>query len=181
MSDDKKDFRNEPPPQYQPNQGNGYPPQYQPPQQYAPQYTDHPGFPAGGYSANTVVLAPGPMTMNDPPPPDYMNRAIFVTICCFWPTGIFAIMKASESRSAYIIIVYSHSAYIINVYSHTVPILSLFTVTQCLYYQCLQSHSAYIIIVYSHTVPILSLFTVTQCLYYQCLQSHSTYIIIVYS
>ncbi|XP_048729226.1 proline-rich transmembrane protein 1-like isoform X2 [Ostrea edulis] len=101
MSDDKKDFRNEPPPQYQPNQGNGYPPQYQPPQQYAPQYTDHPGFPAGGYSANTVVLAPGPMTMNDPPPPDYMNRAIFVTICCFWPTGIFAIMKASESRSAY--------------------------------------------------------------------------------
>lgn len=41
------------------------------------------------------------MTMNEPPPPDYMNRAIFVTICCFWPTGIFAIMKASESRSAY--------------------------------------------------------------------------------
>ncbi|XP_061178039.1 proline-rich transmembrane protein 1-like [Saccostrea echinata] len=97
MSDEKKDYRNEAPPQYQPPQGYGYPPQY-PPQQVA----DHPGFPPGGYtSTNTVLVAPGPMTMNEPPPPDYMNRAIFVTICCFWPTGIFAIMKASESRSAY--------------------------------------------------------------------------------
>ncbi|XP_022307414.1 proline-rich transmembrane protein 1-like [Crassostrea virginica] len=93
---EKKDFGNEPPPQYQPNQGYGQPPQY------APQpYSDHPGFPAGGYTTNTVLVAPGPVTMNEPPPPDYMTRAIFVTICCFWPTGIFAIMKASESRSAY--------------------------------------------------------------------------------
>lgn len=96
MSGEKKDYGDEPPPQYQPSPGYGYPPQY-PPQQY----TDHPGFPPGGYSTNAVIVAPGPMTMNEPPPPDYMNRAIFVTICCFWPTGIFAIMKASESRSAY--------------------------------------------------------------------------------
>ncbi|KAK3103135.1 hypothetical protein FSP39_016740 [Pinctada imbricata] len=38
--------------------------------------------------------------MYEPPPPDQMTKAIFVTICCFWPTGIFAIMKASEARSA---------------------------------------------------------------------------------
>ncbi|KAK3101963.1 hypothetical protein FSP39_007670, partial [Pinctada imbricata] len=31
---------------------------------------------------------------------DYMNRAVIATICCFWPVGIFAIMKSSECRSA---------------------------------------------------------------------------------
>ena len=46
------DFGNEPPPQYQPNQGYGQPPQY------APQpYSDHPGFPAGGYTTNTVLVS----------------------------------------------------------------------------------------------------------------------------
>jgi hypothetical protein len=34
--------------------------------------------------------------MAEPPPPDYMTRAILVTVCCCWPIGIFAIMKASE-------------------------------------------------------------------------------------
>lgn len=36
------------------------------------------------------------MTMDERPPHDFMNRAICVTICCFWPTGIVAILKASE-------------------------------------------------------------------------------------
>lgn len=46
------DYRDEPPPQYQPSPGYGYPPQY-PPQQY----TDHPGFPPGGYSTNAVIVS----------------------------------------------------------------------------------------------------------------------------
>lgn len=65
---------------------------------------DHPGFPpapAPGYQPAYNVMAPGYVTMAEPPPPDYMTRAILVTVCCFWPIGIFAIMKASESRAAY--------------------------------------------------------------------------------
>lgn len=34
--------------------------------------------------------------MAEPPPPDFMGRAIFATLCCFWPIGIFALMKASN-------------------------------------------------------------------------------------
>ncbi|KAH9490115.1 Proline-rich transmembrane protein 1 [Bulinus truncatus] len=31
---------------------------------------------------------------------DHMTAAILVTLCCFWPTGIIAILRASEARSA---------------------------------------------------------------------------------
>ncbi|KAH9490122.1 hypothetical protein Btru_045016 [Bulinus truncatus] len=27
---------------------------------------------------------------------DYMTAAILVTLCCFWPTGILAILRASD-------------------------------------------------------------------------------------
>ena len=47
-----------------------------------------------------VLFQPGTYPVagqqNMPPPPDYFTRAIFVTLCCFWPTGILAIMKASD-------------------------------------------------------------------------------------
>ena len=46
-----------------------------------------------------LLFQPGtyPVTnQTGPPPPDYFGRAIFVTLCCFWPTGILAIMKASD-------------------------------------------------------------------------------------
>ncbi|XP_070564700.1 proline-rich transmembrane protein 1-like [Ptychodera flava] len=33
-------------------------------------------------------------------PPDHLALAIFATVCCFWPTGIFAILRASDARSA---------------------------------------------------------------------------------
>uniref|UniRef100_K1RGZ6 Proline-rich transmembrane protein 1 n=1 Tax=Magallana gigas TaxID=29159 RepID=K1RGZ6_MAGGI len=46
-------------------------------------------------------VAPEQMTMDERPPHDFMHRAICVTICCFWPTGIVAILKASEARNAY--------------------------------------------------------------------------------
>jgi len=34
------------------------------------------------------------------PPDDHMCYSIFVTICCCWLIGIFAIMKSSECRNA---------------------------------------------------------------------------------
>ncbi|KAK3594040.1 hypothetical protein CHS0354_040799 [Potamilus streckersoni] len=61
-------------------------------------------YPQQGYypqHVQTFVVAPQQQTMiNQPAPQDYMNRAIFATLCCFWPTGICAIMKASDARQA---------------------------------------------------------------------------------
>jgi uncharacterized membrane protein YidH (DUF202 family) len=34
------------------------------------------------------------------PPDDYMCYSIFVTLCCCWLFGIFAIVSSSECRSA---------------------------------------------------------------------------------
>lgn len=49
-----------------------------------------------------IQTAPvAPTMVYQPPSEDHMCRAIFATLCCFWPVGIFAIMKASEARSAY--------------------------------------------------------------------------------
>ncbi|XP_069132129.1 proline-rich transmembrane protein 1-like [Argopecten irradians] len=99
--------------------GYAYPPQYgQPtppgynavPQQQsygppsgAPMYQgDHPHFqPQMAAGQTQIHVVPPPQTFSEPPPPDYMTRAIFTTVCCFWPVGIFAIMKASEAKNAY--------------------------------------------------------------------------------
>ncbi|OWF36528.1 proline-rich transmembrane protein 1-like [Mizuhopecten yessoensis] len=100
------------PPQYgqplqQPPPGYDSVPQYQPygPPSGAPMYMyqgGHPHYQAQMSPGQTQVLVvPPPQTFSEPPPPDYMNRAIFTTICCFWPVGIFAIMKASEAKNAY--------------------------------------------------------------------------------
>ncbi|CAG5118490.1 unnamed protein product, partial [Candidula unifasciata] len=42
---------------------------------------------------------PAPTTILATTVPDNMGLAIFATFCCFLPLGIFAIMKASESRA----------------------------------------------------------------------------------
>ncbi|CAB1321102.1 unnamed protein product [Coregonus sp. 'balchen'] len=34
------------------------------------------------------------------PPHDYLPIAVFTTVCCFWPTGIIAIIKAVQVRTA---------------------------------------------------------------------------------
>ncbi|CAI9597262.1 unnamed protein product [Staurois parvus] len=34
------------------------------------------------------------------PPHDYMPIAVLTTICCFWPTGVIAIIKAVQVRTA---------------------------------------------------------------------------------
>lgn len=51
-------------------------------------------------------VAPGQMAMHMPngialmesrrPPHDYLPIAVLTTVCCFWPTGIIAIIKAVQ-------------------------------------------------------------------------------------
>ncbi|XP_012941469.1 proline-rich transmembrane protein 1 [Aplysia californica] len=73
--------------QYPAQGGAPLPPGYQP--QYQTQY------------GNVVIQQPmAYATSRGPPPQDHMCAAIFVTLCCFWPTGIVAIMRASDARAA---------------------------------------------------------------------------------
>jgi len=44
-----------------------------------------------------VVHQMGPLQN---PPDDYMCYSIFVTLCCCWLVGIFAIMRSSDCRAA---------------------------------------------------------------------------------
>lgn len=98
---------NPPPPPY-PQSGNGYPPQqgyvnpvkeypcsqqFQGPPPYHG-YVVHPPPPVGVQPAQVITIAP------QPPRKDYMLPAVLVTLFCFFPTGIIAIMRASEARSA---------------------------------------------------------------------------------
>ncbi|XP_059155540.1 proline-rich transmembrane protein 1-like [Physella acuta] len=97
--------------QYPPQGGAPYPTQY-PPQGYPaggttyPSYPNYPmGYQQGQYqqTSNTVVVTQPTgnyPVVTGPAPPDQMCAAIFVTLCCFWPTGIVAIMRASDARNA---------------------------------------------------------------------------------
>ncbi|XP_071812809.1 proline-rich transmembrane protein 1-like [Apostichopus japonicus] len=64
----------------------------EPYQDEPPQYDTEGSFPA-----QQVMIRQPPLT---DPPRDYFAEAILVTICCFWPTGIVAIIKASEVQQA---------------------------------------------------------------------------------
>ncbi|BFZ16186.1 hypothetical protein BsWGS_19225 [Bradybaena similaris] len=95
------------PPSYATDYGNNYGQQtgaYPAQTQFSPSY---------GYSGpavtnqsqstygNTVIVSqPQPATILATTVPDNFGLAVFATICCFWPLGIFAIMKASDSRAA---------------------------------------------------------------------------------
>ncbi|XP_077994165.1 proline-rich transmembrane protein 1-like [Glandiceps talaboti] len=64
------------------------------------QYHDEPStaIPVGA-TVPLVTMAPpnhSIVRVAEPIPNDYMGLAIFVTICCFWPLGIFAILKARD-------------------------------------------------------------------------------------
>ncbi|XP_070559123.1 proline-rich transmembrane protein 1-like [Ptychodera flava] len=78
-----------PPPSYHEPVMHGYPQAMPPPPQQPTQFTS---------ANNTVVVAPAPQTMIHVQrvPDDHMGLAIFATICCFWPVGIFAILKARD-------------------------------------------------------------------------------------
>ncbi|KAK7099372.1 proline-rich transmembrane protein 1-like isoform X2 [Littorina saxatilis] len=77
--------------QYPPQQQGGFNPgQHQPGQHQQYQYQQ-----------NTVVMTqPTQQGMIINNVPDNMGLAIFTTICCCWPLGIVAIMRAQESRRA---------------------------------------------------------------------------------
>ncbi|KAL8618951.1 hypothetical protein ACOMHN_018334 [Nucella lapillus] len=101
----------------------GYPPQavgYPPPAGgYAPPpgpggYAAQPSAPGyygqqpqgysggGGYAYQQTVVMSQPVSrgMAVGTVPDHMGLAIFTTICCCWPLGLVAIMRAHESRRA---------------------------------------------------------------------------------
>ncbi|KAG5265183.1 hypothetical protein AALO_G00262280 [Alosa alosa] len=86
----------------------GYPLQLQPCTAYVPVYpigtSGQPYMPNGGPHPG---VAPGQMAMQMPtgialmetrrPPHDYLPIAVLTTVCCFWPTGIIAIIKAMQN------------------------------------------------------------------------------------
>ncbi|XP_035283726.1 proline-rich transmembrane protein 1 isoform X2 [Anguilla rostrata] len=95
----------------------GYPLQLQPCTAYVPVYpigaSGQPYLPGGGGHPGVgpgQMVAPGQMAMQMPPgialmeprrpPHDYLPIAVLTTVCCFWPTGIIAIIKAVQVRTA---------------------------------------------------------------------------------
>ena len=44
---------------------------------------------------------PGVQISGQPPPKDHMTPAVFVTFCCFFPIGVFAIWRASKVSNKY--------------------------------------------------------------------------------
>ncbi|KAL2791607.1 proline-rich transmembrane protein 1 isoform 2, partial [Daubentonia madagascariensis] len=82
--------------------------QLQPCTAYVPVYpvgTPYAGGTPGGTGVTSTLPPPpqGPgLALLEPrrPPHDYMPIAVLTTICCFWPTGIIAIFKAVQVRTA---------------------------------------------------------------------------------
>ncbi|XP_055486990.1 proline-rich transmembrane protein 1-like [Leucoraja erinacea] len=81
--------------QYQPCAG-AYVPVYPMANNMGPCLPGNNGMTQGGQQ-----LPPSVGMMNPPRPPhDYLPIAVLTTVCCFWPTGIFAIIKAVQVRTA---------------------------------------------------------------------------------
>ncbi|XP_047239622.1 proline-rich transmembrane protein 1 isoform X2 [Girardinichthys multiradiatus] len=64
-------------------------------QPYMPAGGTHPGIPPG-----QMQMPPSITLMDRRPPHDYLPIAVLTTVCCFWPTGIIAIIKAVKVRMA---------------------------------------------------------------------------------
>ncbi|XP_072226094.1 proline-rich transmembrane protein 1 [Leuresthes tenuis] len=89
---------------------SGYPLQLQPCTAYVPVYPmtsghpympargTHPGIPPG--QIHPMQMPPSITLMDRRPPHDYLPIAVLTTVCCFWPTGIIAIIKAVQVRTA---------------------------------------------------------------------------------
>lgn len=75
----------------------GMPDHGYPPQQQQPYCTQPQGYWQQQAPPNVIYVQPAPLAN---PPQDYLGYSIFVTICCCWIIGIFAIMKSAECRSA---------------------------------------------------------------------------------
>uniref|UniRef100_H3CFI8 Proline-rich transmembrane protein 1 n=1 Tax=Tetraodon nigroviridis TaxID=99883 RepID=H3CFI8_TETNG len=81
----------------------GYPLQLQPCTAYVPVYPmasleDTPAIPPG--QIHPMQMPPSITLMDRRPPHDYLPIAVLTTVCCFWPTGIIAIIKAVQVRTA---------------------------------------------------------------------------------
>ncbi|XP_006811169.1 proline-rich transmembrane protein 1-like [Saccoglossus kowalevskii] len=59
------------------------------------------GFPPAYTCTNLVAPAPVERKGHSTAPPNYLPLAIFATVCCFMPTGIFAILRASDANTAF--------------------------------------------------------------------------------
>ncbi|XP_050775651.1 proline-rich transmembrane protein 1 [Gopherus flavomarginatus] len=81
----------------------GYPVQLQPCTAYVPVYPVGTPYPSGNSppGVSPPQMPPG-IAILEPrrPPHDYLPIAVLTTICCFWPTGIIAIIKAVQVRTA---------------------------------------------------------------------------------
>jgi hypothetical protein len=96
------------------NKSNDIPSQYHPStydqtrQSYGYSGTPYDGrdnFMGNQQQQQVVVQQPGPVMLLSTgplqdPPDDYLFYSIFVTVCCCWLVGIFAIVSSSECRSA---------------------------------------------------------------------------------
>ncbi|CAL1583401.1 unnamed protein product [Knipowitschia caucasica] len=67
-------------------------------QPYMPNTAGHPGLPSG--QIHPMQMPPSITLMDRRPPHDYLPIAVLTTVCCFWPTGIIAIIKAVQVRTA---------------------------------------------------------------------------------
>ncbi|XP_068188340.1 proline-rich transmembrane protein 1 isoform X2 [Antennarius striatus] len=67
-------------------------------QPYMPAGGGHPGVPPG--QIHPMQMPPSITLMDRRPPHDYLPIAVLTTVCCFWPTGIIAIIKAVQVRTA---------------------------------------------------------------------------------
>lgn len=63
-------------------------------QPYMPAGGGHPGIPPG--QIHPMQMPPSITLMDRRPPHDYLPIAVLTTVCCFWPTGIIAIIKAVQ-------------------------------------------------------------------------------------
>lgn len=84
---------------------SGYPLQLQPCTAYVPIYPMTSGQPymangAGHPGMPPMQIPPSITLMDRRPPHDYLPIAVLTTVCCFWPTGIIAILKAVQVRTA---------------------------------------------------------------------------------
>ncbi|CAC5385734.1 PRRT1 [Mytilus coruscus] len=96
----------QPPPPQGYSQSAGYQPV---PQSYTQQgypqtqqYRNQPVY--GGQGHNVIVAQPVPvtsvMTTSQPRPTNWLVPAILTCLCCFWPTGICAILAARSANQA---------------------------------------------------------------------------------
>ncbi|XP_070563833.1 proline-rich transmembrane protein 1-like [Ptychodera flava] len=80
-----------------------------------------------------VTLRPRPPLLS--PPNDHLFFAVFVTLCCFWPTGLVAIFRSMDVRKAaaagdsYAAVEASHSAKQLSWISLGVGVTIIFIVT----------------------------------------------------